>query len=191
MAKDINKPNIVIRFLEHKATKITMAIIFALSFLTLLACSITYFVFTQQQKEMNPEFQKVWAGILAVLTVLNTPLTVLKMQMLIRNQILHQRKRALLMKEYYEKMKKGEIMHTNGEKALKDYKKSLTPIERIELFSANNGRKIEGKIYYELLPIINNSDLNRKDKIDLATKALLDFYPFDKEALERELKAIF
>ena len=182
--------------LDHKVTKIIINVILALIFLVLLACSIMYFIFTQNDNPHHEQFKKIWTGVLAILTIINTPLIALKIGTLIHNVSLAKKRHDMLIKEYYAKLKKGETENVESldKKIIKDVKKAeqkyidnLSPIDRIELWSNKNGKKIEGIIYYEILNIIK-SKRSKNDKLDLIYAALLKYYDYDILSLQNALK---
>lgn len=181
------KPNIIIRFLENNITKWVINILFIIVFLCLLTCSILYFIFSQHEN-LNENFKKIWSGVLAILTILNTPLTILKMKLLIHNQIMAKRKRQLLMKEYYEKLKIENTKETIMKQ--KEFLKNLTNIEKLELWCSENGKKVEGITHYLILDIDKNIK-DRKHKINQLKDCLLKYHNYNEEELYKQLKNAF
>lgn len=189
----VPKPNWFISFLENKKVKVAKWILATLLFLGLLACSIVYVVFLQDNNSISNEFKKIWGGVVSFLAVLNVPLALTKISMLLHNIIMAKRKRELLAAQWNEFKNKrgsnGELMFT--EKEQKAFIKNLKPIDRIELWCANNGRAVEGLLHYQLIAIIEDETLIAKNRIEKIVQLLMGYHSYNVENLVKELKTMF
>lgn len=151
------------KWLTTKQGRICVNLIFWFFCFTLFVCSLTFFIM-KVNDNVNEKFEKIWSGILAIITVLNAPLTVLKIHSVYLNVI------------YTKEKKKQYIINYEKEKMMKDKKLKMIvknkqfdkndSKSKIQMYCEIQGKKLVGVTLYEIFNIIDTPDLDDKDKIE-------------------------
>lgn len=170
---------------KYRKKKIIIDIAFWTLFLSLLVGSITFVVLTYRDgKESHDVFSKVWGAILTLLTIVNAPVTFLKIKSSISNYSLERKKeKEMLQKEVAFMMDRKTFLKNKLSKKLN---KEVKTQDAIQFYCESKGKKLVGATLYDVLEFLKIED--RETKKEKLFNVLKNYLAFTKEEDINELK---